>query len=99
MFQNKEVKEKLLAVLLALLAAALYAISVPLSKLLLERMGSVFLSSFLYLGAGIGIGIMYLFTQKKRGSKVGEAYKKGASVHGRNDSARYCSSDTPDDRP
>lgn len=43
MFQNKEVKEKLLAVLLALLAAALYAISVPLSKLLLERMGSVFL--------------------------------------------------------
>lgn len=66
MFQNKEVKEKLLAVLLALLAAALYAISVPLSKLLLERMGSVFLSSFLYLGAGIGIGIMYLFTHKKR---------------------------------
>ena len=76
MFQNKEVKEKLLAVLLALLAAALYAISVPLSKLLLERMGSVFLSSFLYLGAGIGIGIMYLFTRKKEGAKSKRLTKK-----------------------
>lgn len=76
MFQNKEVKEKLLAVLLALLAAALYAISVPLSKLLLERMGSVFLSSFLYLGAGIGIGIMYLFTRKKGGAKSERLTKK-----------------------
>ena len=76
MFQNKEVKEKLLAVLLALLAAALYAISVPLSKLLLERMGSVFLSSFLYLGAGIGIGIMYLFTRKKEGAKSERLTKK-----------------------
>ena len=76
MFQNKEVKEKLLAVLLALLAAALYAISVPLSKLLLERMGSVFLSSFLYLGAGIGIGIMYLFTHKKEGAKSERLTKK-----------------------
>ena len=76
MSQNKEVKEKLLAVLLALLAAALYAISVPLSKLLLERMGSVFLSSFLYLGAGIGIGIMYLFTRKKEGAKSERLTKK-----------------------
>lgn len=76
MFQNREVKENLLAVLLALLAAALYAISVPLSKLLLERMGSVFLSSFLYLGAGIGIGIMYLFTQKKEGAKSERLTKK-----------------------
>ena len=76
MSQNKEVKEKLLAVLLALLAAALYAISVPLSKLLLERMGSVFLSSFLYLGAGIGIGIMYLFTRKKEGAKSKRLTKK-----------------------
>lgn len=76
MFQNKEVKENLLAVLLALLAAALYAISVPLSKLLLERMGSVFLSSFLYLGAGIGIGIMYLFTRKKGGAKSERLTKK-----------------------
>ena len=76
MFQNREVKENLLAVLLALLAAALYAISVPLSKLLLERMGSVFLSSFLYLGAGIGIGIMYLFTHKKEGAKSERLTKK-----------------------
>ena len=76
MSQNKEVKEKLLAVLLALLAAALYAISVPLSKLLLERMGSVFVSSFLYLGAGIGIGIMYLFTRKKEGAKSKRLTKK-----------------------
>lgn len=68
--------EKLLATTFALLAAALYAISVPLSKLLLENMGSVFLSSFLYLGAGLGIGIMYLFTRKKEGAKAERLTKK-----------------------
>ncbi len=41
----------------AILAAALYAINVPLSKLLLASVSPSMLAGFLYLGAGVGIGI------------------------------------------
>ncbi len=43
------------------LTAILYAVNVPCSKLLLERVSPAFMAAFLYLGAGIGVGIMYLF--------------------------------------
>ncbi len=46
------------AVFLAILAAALYAISVPLSKLLLDHIAPTMLAGFLYLGAGIGMAAM-----------------------------------------
>ena len=46
---------------LAVLAAALYAISSPFSKLLLEYMPSTLMAGFLYLGAGLGMGIVALF--------------------------------------
>ncbi len=46
------------AILSALLAAALYAINIPLSKLLLSSVGAVFMAAFLYLGEGIGMLIM-----------------------------------------
>ena len=39
----------------AVAAAALYAINVPLSKLLLRHIGSTMLAALLYLGAGIGL--------------------------------------------
>ncbi|MGN0795949.1 MAG: DMT family transporter [Christensenellales bacterium] len=39
----------------ALLAAALYAINSPLSKLLLDYMPSTLMAGFLYIGAGIGM--------------------------------------------
>lgn len=45
----------------AALAAVFYAFNMPGSKLLLENVEPVFLASFLYLGAGIGIGIIYFF--------------------------------------
>ena len=46
------------AALLAILAAALYAINIPLSKLLLERglTAPTMLAALLYLGAGAGLG-------------------------------------------
>lgn len=47
--------------MLAILAALFYAINTPLSKLLLTTVPPTFMASFLYLGAGIGVGIMYLF--------------------------------------
>lgn len=43
------------ATLFAILAAALYAVNIPLSKLLLAHVGSTMLAAFLYLGAGLGL--------------------------------------------
>ena len=53
------------AALFALAAAVLYACSVPLSKQLLQRMSPVLLAGFLYLGAGIGAGVLLLFRKKR----------------------------------
>lgn len=52
-------------IILALLAAIFYAISAPLSKLLMANMDATFMAAFLYLGAGTGIGILYAFHRKK----------------------------------
>ena len=49
----------------ALAAAVFYALNVPCSKLLLENVAPTFMAAFLYLGAGIGVGVMYLFHHKK----------------------------------
>lgn len=56
--------KKVTAILLAVLAAVFYAINTPLSKLLLEYVPSTFMAAFLYLGAGFGIGFMYIFHWK-----------------------------------
>ena len=52
------------AISYALAAALFYAINVPCSKLLLENVPPTFMAAFLYLGAGIGVGTMYLFHHK-----------------------------------
>ncbi len=44
------------AILLAILAAALYAISTPVSKVMLQTVAPTMVAAFLYLGAGIGMG-------------------------------------------
>ncbi|MEZ4508582.1 MAG: DMT family transporter [Eubacteriales bacterium] len=48
------------SILLALAAAALYAFSTPLSKLLLQSVPPVLLAGFLYLGAGVGACLVLL---------------------------------------
>lgn len=58
-------KTKTSAVILALLAAGFYAINTPFSKVLLNNVTPTFIAAFLYLGAGLGVGIMYLFHIKK----------------------------------
>ncbi len=50
----------------AFLAAALYALNVPLSKLLLRYVSPTMMAALLYLGAGIGIGILHLVRFRKR---------------------------------
>lgn len=55
-----------MAIFFALLASVLYAINIPLSKLLLNQIEPTMMASYLYLGAGIGIGILYLVTKNKK---------------------------------
>lgn len=57
---------KQLATFFAILAAALYAINVPLSKLLLEHVETTMMASFLYLGAGLGL-FFYGLAEKATG--------------------------------
>ena len=64
--------KKILAIFFGIIAAALYAINIPLSKLLLNYIDPTMMASYLYLGAGIGIGIVFLITK----SKDKEAYEK-----------------------
>ncbi len=52
----------------ALAAAFFYAINIPCSKILLDRIPPTFMAGFLYLGAGVGIGILYLFRRKYESS-------------------------------
>lgn len=59
-------KRKATAIIYALLAAVFYAINVPISKILLRNVGPTTMAALLYLGAGIGIGILSLFNNKDR---------------------------------
>lgn len=59
-------QNKLKAIMFAFLAAVLYAINVPISKVLLQHVGPTTMAALLYLGAGIGIGMMSLFNKKDR---------------------------------
>ncbi len=47
-------------ILLAVLAAALYALNAPLSKLLLAHIPATLMAGLLYVGAGIGMGVVAL---------------------------------------
>lgn len=58
--------KKMTAILFALLAAALYAVNIPLSKLLLQDVEPVFMAAFLYFGAGLGMSAYSVFTGKLR---------------------------------
>ena len=60
---------RIMATLSALSAAVFYALNTPFSKLLLSESSPAMMASFLYLGAGIGVGIMYSFHYKKEDRK------------------------------
>ena len=61
MRQNREHK----AIFFAILAAALYAVSSPISKLLLKEVPPAMMASFLYLGAGLGMLVVNILRNKK----------------------------------
>lgn len=53
----------------AILAAALYALNAPFSKLLLACMPSTLMAGLLYLGAGLGMGILALIRKVQKCEK------------------------------
>lgn len=53
------------ATLYAILAAALYAVNIPLSKLLLARAAPTMMAAFLYLGAGVGLFLCGLLRREQ----------------------------------
>ena len=65
-------------ILFAILAAALYSVNAPLSKLLLDVMPSTLMAGFLYLGAGLGMGVVALLrrTRALQGAKESVLTKK-----------------------
>ncbi|MBQ9781573.1 MAG: DMT family transporter [Clostridia bacterium] len=66
-----------LGVFLAILAASLYAINSPLSKVLLGYISPTLMAGFLYLGAGLGMGIIAIIRKagktKRQESKLTKA--------------------------
>ncbi len=63
------------AIFSALLAAALYALNAPLSKLLLANVPPMMMAALLYLGAGAGMLVMQPFRQRR--DSAGQPLSKG----------------------
>lgn len=82
----------------AILAAALYAINAPFSKILLEFMPPTLMAGFLYVGAGIGMIFIALMRKIKKYEAKElkltkfEINKIRITIHHCNDSFRYCCS-------
>ena len=62
-------KTKNIATIFAILAAALYAINIPLSKIFLQYVSPTMMAAFLYLGAGSGLFLYGLLTKEKEHSE------------------------------
>ena len=58
------------AIIYALLAAAFYAVNVPVSKLLLSQVGPTMMAALLYLGAGIGMAVLSLADKGEKGDRL-----------------------------
>lgn len=58
-------RKKILATAYAILAAVFYAVSTPASKVLLRSVGPKMMAALLYLGAGIGVGILFLMKRRQ----------------------------------
>lgn len=57
---NRKTKTARAGIALAILAAALYALNSPLSKTLLGYLPPTLTAGFLYIGAGVGMAVIYL---------------------------------------
>lgn len=69
-------KKTTIGILLAVLAAALYAINSPFSKLLLDYMPSTLMAGLLYIGAGLGMGVIALIRKVRKTERTEEKITK-----------------------
>ncbi len=60
-------------IFLAILAAALYAVNSPLSKILLDYMPPTLMAGFLYVGAGAGMAVIAIFRKNSAEEKLTRA--------------------------
>ena len=102
----------ILAIGFAVLAAVLYGISSPVSKVLLDSVPPALLAALLYLGAGVGMAVVSLVQLSwcrywhgggQSGSDLAQTYgsrsspwKKRSPVRHRDDCSRYCCSHSAD---
>lgn len=63
-------------IFLALIAAALYAISSPISKLMLGYLPPVLMAGFLYIGAGVGMSAVAIVRRKNGDSERSESFTR-----------------------
>ena len=80
----------------AILAAALYAVNAPFSKILLDCIPPTLMAGFLYVGAGIGMIIIAL-VRKIRNKRI-KTDKIGIAVHCGNDTFGHSRTDLLDVR-
>ena len=66
-------KAKNIATIYAIAAAALYAINIPFSRLLLKQVQPTMMAAFLYLGAGLGL---LIYSQIAKGKEESEPLTK-----------------------
>jgi drug/metabolite transporter (DMT)-like permease len=60
-------RRTIVAAIFAVLAAAFYALSIPMSKLLLADVGPTTMAGLLYLGAGLGMGVVFALRRRSGG--------------------------------
>ena len=68
-------------IFLAILAAALYAVNSPFSKILLDYMPSTLMAGFLYVGAGLGMGVIAIIRKRKGSKSLEESITKAELPH------------------
>ena len=68
-------KNRIIPILYAFLAAVFYAINTPMSKLLLDHVPATLMAAFLYLGAGLGVGLLYAIhrVKEEKTERLGKA--------------------------
>ncbi len=69
-------RKNCMAALSAVLAAVFYAINIPASKILLDSIEPVMMAAILYLGAGMGVGVIYI-TRKNRETAGNSSLNRG----------------------
>lgn len=74
--KTENTKNTAKGIFLAVLAAALYAVSPPFSKLLLDYMPSTLMAGFLYIGAGLGMGAIALIRKARKIERTEEKITK-----------------------